>query len=281
MEQQEYMMTSNKSRVKQEVISSLYTIKFDDDIKDPFLYDDEMEVFEKASPNDQVLLKINTNGGDASSLAMILDGMKNCQAPIFGKIVGKAHSAGSFMAMHCDELEVVDGSGMIVHTIQTGWIDNAGGMKKYSDHVYSQAEGLIRDAYTGFLTEEEIKEVLSGVELPFNAQEIRERWVNRQEYLSSSQEPITDEEKQMYLPLVLQQFVDQADALDMTVEELLEFVTENLMYEDEEPLDVLEIVENSKDLNELKNLAKNWEINFAHNIGIESLRKKLLEFLNK
>jgi hypothetical protein len=69
----------------------------------------------------------------------------------------------------------------MIHTASFGSSGNTPTVKAHTDFTVKQCEKLLLDAYEGFLTKAEIEKVLNGIELWFNAEEIKPRLRNRME----------------------------------------------------------------------------------------------------
>ena len=64
---------------------------------------------------------------------------------------------------------------MMIHTASFGSSGNTPTVKAHTDFTVKQCEKLMKDAYQGFLSKDEIGKVLNGLELWFNAEEIKPR----------------------------------------------------------------------------------------------------------
>lgn len=173
---------------KQTVLNE-YHIYFDEDVKNPSYYRGALETLGMASPEDVVVLHINTVGGSLASASSLYNAIRDCQSPVFGVIEFECSSAGGILAMACDELLVKPFSVMMVHNAQGGFQgDFANSMIQMNAFQQSVTE-LYKEAFNFFLTEEEISDVLStGKELWLTAEEIELRWEIRQESFSIEDE---------------------------------------------------------------------------------------------
>jgi ATP-dependent protease ClpP protease subunit len=124
----------------------------------------------------------------------IIEGIKHCQAEVTGVLMGETHSGGSMIAMYCHNLAVLDSAQMMVHHASFGSYGSAGNVKTHSAFVVKRVEEIIDEAYEGFLTPEEIQELKKGVELWFDAPEIRARMERRNELLASKDNGETQED---------------------------------------------------------------------------------------
>jgi len=164
---------------KQEV--SHHEVFLDEPIGDPSEYRELLSLLFTAGETDAFTMYINTPGGSLHSTMAIVEAMKHTNASVMGVLMGETHSGGSMIAMWCKELAVLDSAEMMIHTASFGTGGFTGNVKAHTDFTVKQVETLIDRTYEGFLTAAEIKKVKSGVELWFNAEQIRSRMKNRME----------------------------------------------------------------------------------------------------
>ena len=177
------------------VEANQYEVFLDEDIGEPSEYRELISLLFNASELDSFSFYINTPGGQLNTTMAIIEGIKHCQAEVTGVLMGETHSGGSMIAMYCHNLAVLDSAEMMVHHASFGSYGSAGNVKTHSAFTVKRVEEIIEDAYEGFLTPEEIVEVKKGVELWFNAPEIRERMERRVELLTARAEAAAEEEE--------------------------------------------------------------------------------------
>ena len=81
--------------------------------------------------------------------------------------------------LYCHAVHVYDTAYMMIHTASFGSSGNTPTVKAHTDFTIKQCEKLMIDAYDGFLTPKELEKVLNGLELWFNAEEIKPRLKKR------------------------------------------------------------------------------------------------------
>ena len=81
--------------------------------------------------------------------------------------------------MYCHAVHVYDTAYIMIHTASFGSAGNTPTVKAHTDFTVKQCEKLLIDAYEGFLTKSELDKVLNGLELWFNAEEIKPRLKKR------------------------------------------------------------------------------------------------------
>ena len=156
-----------------------HEVFLDDTIEEPSKYRELISLLVNASPNDKIHLFINSNGGHLDTAGAILSGILSSQAEVTAFLMGACHSAASLISMYCHAVHVYDTAYMMIHTASFGSSGNTPTVKAHTDFTIKQCEKLMKDAYEGFLTAEEIKKVLNGIEIWFNAEEIKPRLKKR------------------------------------------------------------------------------------------------------
>ena len=156
-----------------------HDVFIDSDVGEPSQYRELLSLLFNASEGDTFHFFINSNGGHLDSALAIIEGLKNTQGHVIAFIIGACHSAASFISMYCHEVAVLDNAYSMIHTASFGAAGMTGNVKSHTDFTVRQVEKLLNETYEGFLTKEELVKVKSGVELWFDADEIRERMVSR------------------------------------------------------------------------------------------------------
>lgn len=157
----------------------VHEVFLDAEIEEPSKYRELISVLVNAGPNDKIHLYINSPGGHLDTAGAIVSGILSCQAEVTAFIMGACHSAASLIAMYCHAVHVYDTAYMMIHTASFGSSGNTPTVKAHTDFTIKQCEKLMKDAYEGFLNAEELKKVLNGIELWFNAEEIKPRLKKR------------------------------------------------------------------------------------------------------
>ena len=160
----------------------LMRVNITDEFKEPSYYDMVFHALIDLDEGDRVVFTINSPGGRLDGLAMLLEGIAQTEATTVAHIVGSAHSCASILAIACDEVHVGDYAEMLVHSARFGIWERAADVKAYNVHAEAYCEGIMRQVYAGFLTEEETAAILGGKEHWMLPDEIRERVARRDPY---------------------------------------------------------------------------------------------------
>lgn len=188
-------LQQEKSQEWRENTMELTQVQFrlDGEIESPDYYRDLLSRIESLGESDEVQLIIDSVGGDLDGCIAICDAIMATPAQVTGILVNRAYSAGAFIALCCDSLEVRPYARMMTHTYRGSF----GGKDNEVDSDYNFNKAYIRkfisDCCYGFLSSTELDEMFAGRDFWFNSTEVIERLKRRQEILQAEQDG-TDEE---------------------------------------------------------------------------------------
>jgi len=162
-------------------------------IDEPSYYNELCYLLENSVPSETVYLHLNTPGGMIDSAFMLIDAIKSAQARVIGKLSGNVCSAGTLITMTCDEIEVADHTAFMVHNYSGGVSGKGHEMKSRQEFIDESLNAAFRSFYSGFLTENEMDEIIDGKDYWMAKDEVMERWAARKAFLAGKPLPrITD-----------------------------------------------------------------------------------------
>ncbi len=168
-----------------------FTIRIFGEIHSPNQFEDALEVLDSASEDDTVVIRLSTDGGDTDATDTFVSAMQRCKARVLVEASGGVHSAGTIILMNAPEFRLSDNFNALIHNGSIGAAgktsDTLSQLKFYGKYM----EKLFTDTYKGFLTDEELSQLMSGADFWLTGNEWVERWKNRQKYLDSVQEEMT------------------------------------------------------------------------------------------
>ena len=159
-----------------------HDVFIDQPFVDSSYYRNVIAMLNDASPDDLVIFHLNSPGGLLSGLQSLVEAVKGTEAHTVAYIVGQCASAASLFSMYCDSVVVSDLASIMVHHVSYSTGGKNSDIIAHTQHIAKTSEKLIRETYTGWLSEQEIEEVLNGREIYFDADEARERFAKRLEY---------------------------------------------------------------------------------------------------
>ena len=146
------------------------------EIVDPIEYNELCHVLRGASSKEVVKLHINTPGGRLDSATMIIDAVNQSDAYIIGVLSGTVASAGTMIAMVCDELECSSYLEFMIHYFSGGTAGKGNEMKSHSSFINKHMPMVFKKVYAGLLTDSEIDDVIEGKDIWLNGDEVIERF---------------------------------------------------------------------------------------------------------
>ena len=182
MQQQHSPMIKSQ---KQEITQ--YQVFIDEEIGEPKKYRDLISSLYAAGPHDIFNIMICSIGGNLSTTMAIIEAIKQSDATVVGVINGECFSAATFLALSCDHIIVTDHAHFMCHTANYGTGGNTSMVQKHVDFSTKYIHKLLDSIYEGFLTDVEMKEIKMGVELWFDAIQIRKRLQLREKYFEEKQ----------------------------------------------------------------------------------------------
>ena len=136
---------------------------------------------------DVVVLHINTNGGSLDGCKTVCDAIKECKATTVCKLSGTVASAGTVIALVCDQIEMGDYCHWITHYYSGEATGKGNELKAQQEFMDREIERMFYNMHIGFFSKEEIEKIIDGKDRWLNKAEVLKRWVNK----SKSKEAVT------------------------------------------------------------------------------------------
>ena len=171
----------SRLQVKETVFNS-YDYKLFGEITEVDDYFDLIDALNYASPDDEFIIRIHSGGGLLGTADVIINAIQNTQARVHGHIESLCGSAATIIFLNCHSYSISPRSEFFVHTASSGTIGKE--HENYASIMFDRkrVHKMIRDAYEGLLTDEEIDNVLKGQDYYFDADELGERLENFTEF---------------------------------------------------------------------------------------------------
>ena len=160
-------------------VANMHIIRLDSEVGEPKEYRQVFETLATASESDCVFMELNTPGGQVHSMLQIVQAIRDCKA----KVVANVHyaaSAGSVIALACDDIQINQHAVMMVHAPSWCQYGKFHEQLTYADFQSKVIPGVFFDVYSTFLSDQEIRQVLGGADMWLTAPEISARlkkWV--------------------------------------------------------------------------------------------------------
>ena len=151
-----------------------------DGIDEPSFYNQLCHSLYCADESDTFYLHVNTPGGMLDTTFMLLDAMRNSKAHIIGHLTGTVASAGTIVALTCDELIASDDLSWMSHYYSAHIGGKGNEIKARQDFTERTTSATFRRIHEGFFTKKEIEEMIDGKDFWLDEIEVRERWARKQ-----------------------------------------------------------------------------------------------------
>ena len=211
-----------------QALGNRFVINITSDFDSSDTYDEIVALLSNATEADEIVWNISSYGGFVNSLQMILGWKAMCPAHQTHVLHSNADSCASvFFLSDADQYIVGDGATMFLHEIQAGVSGTTSNMIRHMDHLKETNETFIKRSYSGFVSEEEMDQILMGVEVFLTAEQIRDRLTSRQEKrMVESQEQATEFLKEIedtqfdYSELPLQELEEELQMYNEDIKKL-------------------------------------------------------------
>lgn len=202
-----------------------YIVNLTDDFDIPRSFDEVIALLANATEDDEITWNIVSSGGYIDSLEMLLAWKEMCVAKQTHVLTSSAASAATaFFLSPADQYLVFDTASFMIHESNYGAGGTASNVRRHTEHVDKKNDKFIRNTYKDFLTPEEIEDVLKGVEVYLDADQIRERLQQREQ---KRQEEAQEQHSNFLKDLEEQEF-DYSELSVEALEEEIKMYTEDM-----------------------------------------------------
>ena len=161
-----------------------------DSIDEPAYYNELCHILRTSQEGDTVMLHLNTPGGMVDSAFMIIDAIKASKAVVTGYLTGTVASAGTMIALACDELVASNHLSFMIHNYSAGMSGKGHEMKARQEFTDRSLNEAFKSFYKGFLTDKEMAEIIDGKDMWMDSADVEKRWAKRQTLLQGTVERI-------------------------------------------------------------------------------------------
>ncbi len=153
------------------------------ELREPSAYTDWFHVIRNASPNDEIKIHINSNGGNGSTVTQFLRVLAETPAEVTASVEGDCMSAATMIFLAADRVEVSPHSIFLFHNYSGGAIGKGSDVYGKVSHLQRWSEELLRDVYKGFFSEEELVSILNGKDMWMDNAEVATRLKRRADFM--------------------------------------------------------------------------------------------------
>jgi ATP-dependent protease ClpP protease subunit len=165
------------------------------EIGSPDEYSDWFHEIRNADERDVIRLHINCPGGNLFTTIQFLQCMADCEGTLIASVEGACMSAATLIMLCADHVQITNHSMFLFHNYSSFRYGKGGEMYSSMVHEKKWADGLMKELYSDFLTEEEIEELLTDKDIWMDAEEVMKRLETRLEIVKARAEETEQEKK--------------------------------------------------------------------------------------
>ena len=189
MQHDNLMLMPQKSRIStNSQTANTHIIKVWEDIGEPMEWADELDLINSASEMDTIILDICSDGGYLHTAMLFNRALRATAAHTVAIIGPSAASAASVFALSCREWVLDETSSLMAHTSSYRIGGKDTDILEHATFSRKQLRNLYESVYSGFLTVNEIEDVIKGTPFYFDAEELAERLDNLTAYREEVEE---------------------------------------------------------------------------------------------
>lgn len=144
-------------------------------VLEPEAYVEWFDMIRNAGPEDEIIFRINSPGGNMATALQFMRCMSESNASITCSVEGECMSAATIVFLSGDRLEISPHSLFMFHNYRGGIYGKGGEI--YDNAVFERdwSIKLIKDIYKNFLTDEEIDQMMHGRDFWMDSEEVMVR----------------------------------------------------------------------------------------------------------
>lgn len=142
-------------------------------------YVEWFDTIRHAGDSDIVKIYINSPGGDLFTAIQFMRVLAETEATVIASVEGACMSAATMIFLCAEQFEVTPHSMFMFHNYSGGTFGKGGEMIDQLQHERKWSEGLLREVYADFLSEDEITSILDNRDIWLDGKEILARLTNK------------------------------------------------------------------------------------------------------
>lgn len=158
------------------------------------------DIIRHAGETDVIKIYINSPGGDVMSAIQFMRVLQETSANVVVSVEGICASAATMIMLSGESFEISEHTIFMIHNYSGGVFGKGGEMLDQLKHERNWSEKLLRDIYSGFLTDVEITSVLENKDIWMDGTEVISRLKKRSEIADAEEKKVAALEKKKATP---------------------------------------------------------------------------------
>jgi len=160
--------------ISMDVKGWVHTVRLYGEIGPPEAYEDLFEVLGNSTPQDDIVVHINTLGGYLDTAVSLVEAMRNCKGVITTIAEGNVASAGSLLFFSGHQLVVGDFAEVLLHDASIGGLGGKfNEIERRSKSSKKTISNLYHNVYGPYFSKKKINKVLKGHDKYLDASELK------------------------------------------------------------------------------------------------------------
>ena len=169
----------NTGYIQPKPIGQFYELYITGEIESADQYIPWFDMIRHADEGDVVKIYINSYGGDLFTAIQFMRVLAETDATVIASVEGACMSAATMIFLVCAEFEVTPHSVFMFHNYSGGTFGKGGEMIDQLQHERKWSDGLMKQVYRDFLTDDEIENMLNNRDYWMDGTEVAKRLTKR------------------------------------------------------------------------------------------------------
>jgi ATP-dependent protease ClpP protease subunit len=148
-------------------------------IEAPEKYTNMLNTIRNSGPEDEIVIHINSYGGDLFAGLQIMHALLSTQATVTASVEGACMSAATLIFLAATNYYVNEHSIFMMHNYSGGAFGKGGELFDQVAHERKWSKNLLESVYKDFLTKKEVKSILDNKDIYMTADEVIKRLKKR------------------------------------------------------------------------------------------------------
>lgn len=168
----------------------VFTAELFDYVENPNQMADIIEALSVMEKDDVFELRLSSGGGCLSTTDTLITAIRRCKGTVRMSASGNCASAATLILLEAHEFEISDNATFLIHCGSIGEQGTLAEFSKAAPFYTNWMQNFLRNSYAGFLTEEEIEQLLDGKDFLLTGEDWMERSEKRNEWMQAQMDKI-------------------------------------------------------------------------------------------